>query len=343
MFTTTGEIGAVTEKTGSLRRVAINYPSILPPASWLRRSLLLFDACACIVDPGFWKRVDPGLTWLIENGHFEPLTPDSLSSASIDTIVREFESAVALLPRSAFDAPKNERIYLGKLPEEILAELARHGLADRRERSFWVTPAVQQLVLASIGQQMAMVRSSFEYGQPAIYSLHTDNIDLEQWLFGSIPGRKSLDARELLISGLLPTPSEDHSYEDIIAFRNEHSDALYGQWAVIEAILKPDSDVYDVAAAQNRIELAIASLKRDNRYRKWIATAGGAIVAITGVGLSGRVGHWLDPSEVQWIFDGVGTSASVAVASRMIRKPMDPAADRPYSYRYVSAARNEFG
>lgn len=331
------------EKIRTLRRVAINYPSIIPPANWLRRSLLLFDACACIVDPGFWKRVDPDLTWLIENGHFEPLTPDSLSSASIDTIVREFESSLALLPQSAFVAPKDERIFLGKLPEEVLAELARHRLADRRGRSFWVTPAVQQLVLASIAQQMAVVRSSFEYGQPAIYSLHTDNIDLEQWLFGSIPGHNALDARQLLISGLLPTPSEDQAYQDIIAFRTEHREALDEQWEVIEAIIKPNSDIYDVAAARNRVEHSIATLKRDRRYRKWIAAAGGAIVAITGVGLSGHVGHWLDPSEVHWVFDGVGTSASVALASRSIRKPLSPAIDRPYSYRYLSAARKEFG
>ena len=120
----------------------------------------------------------------------------------------------------AFVAPKNERIFLGKLPEEVLAELARHGLADRRGRSFWLTPAYK-IVLASIAQQMAMVQSSFEYGQPAIYSLHTPNVDLEQRPLGSIPGHNALDSRELLISGLLPTPSEGHSYEDIIAFRTE--------------------------------------------------------------------------------------------------------------------------
>jgi hypothetical protein len=333
----------MTETTGTLRRVAINYPSILPPANWLRRSLLLFDACACIVDPGFWERVGPDLRWLIENGHFEPLTPDGLPSTSIDMIVREFESCLALLPQSAFVAPKNERIFLGKLPEEVLAELARHGLADRRGRSFWLTPAVQQLVLASIAQQMAMVQSSFEYGQPAIYSLHTPNVDLEQWLLGSIPGHNALDSRELLISGLLPTPSEGHSYEDIIAFRTEHREALDEQWGVIETLIKPSSGIYDVAAARNRVEHSIATLKRDHRYRKWKATVGGAIVAITGVGLSGHVGHWLDPSQVHWIFDGVGTSASVAVASRSIRKPLSPAIDRPYSYRYLSTARKEFG
>lgn len=189
---------------------------------------------------------------------------------------------------------------------------------------------------------LAIAQTHLDYYEPTVYSLHTGNIALERELleFGS---RSEMTARELLISGLLPTPPADVSLEEILSFREEHRPALDELMLAISQLVSPADEWAVIADVRVRVESAVRSLVRDRRYRLWASAAIATTVIATGVSAPHLA---FDPEivrQVPWIFSGLGVAVSSSIGSRMVRRPRSPGQYEPRSFRYLAEIRRELG
>ncbi len=324
--------------TQQVRRVALYYPDVAPPDGWIRRSLLFYDALSSLVSPSFLKQPPPRFTWLLERGYFIPLTVDQLPSMRVRALAQKLEERVPHLPDEG--ALRSEVLYSGKVPDLILGHLRNRGLLGHDPAGARVSPLLQQVLLGAIAQELATHRSSFAYGKPTFYSVHTEQETVERWLVDAVPGHQVLQALDVLVSGLVPTPPPDATYEEILDFRDRHQVALRDLWTSLVQMVTPGQQD-NVLHLRSTVEAAVSKLDEDQRYRNWLAFGATVVVGITGVGL-GLEPHLFTNAQVQATFSGLGVAASVAVGSRLLSSSTDASRIPTASFRYLQAARKRF-
>ncbi len=156
--------------------------------------------------------------WLLERGVFEPLTPDSLPPWQVQLLARKLATVVPNLALATRAEDKAERLYFGKIPDLLLEQLRRSGLLDADDSGLDIAPVVQQVLIGAVAQQFAISRSNSRFAVGTVYSLHTQELDIEQALMEVIPGRQALQALDLLVDGLVPTPPEEVSFDGLSIF-----------------------------------------------------------------------------------------------------------------------------
>lgn len=324
------------------------YPWMVPPESWVKRSLLLFDEVASMV-PWNYEDEDPLLEYLHRERLWRSMTPAVLSqdrlfkeSAYYDEIGCMLENYRAkrepraiLTPPARLQAvgiaglryqPANRwvQIHLGKLDKGIETTLQGSGVAnyDEETRTWSVDADVAELVLSITARHIADAATAF--GRRTVVS--TDSVLAHDSAFAPLAPLDRDACWTVLMDCVIPAFGRDVSIEEVVRFRDKHRDAvmdfrvtLNDFTARVAASPDPTTTLNDcidaLLAARQRVVSAAEASEIQLRRAKVIAVVG--IVAAAAAG----------PIEIgplaAWAFQGIGITIGAELMRRAAARPRE--------------------
>ncbi len=331
--------------------VALYYPSVVPPPSWVKQSLLLFDAVSSIVPPGFDLRGEPDLHFMDAEGlwrraEVDPSIGDFASFRAevrnaLDDFARDDRYLIGLDnhgPTTLAAAPDERlaRIYLGKLGDLIENDLAAAGLSRQSGRGYLeVHEEVADTVLAITARRLAS--DTRDPAERIVTS--TDSGRAYRDAFGPTELRNRAECTALLLEGMLPTPDEATSIPDVVDFRDRHSKEVMEFRVALNDLARRIATSTDPVTALGDCvdELRSAKVQVDAaaRQRGLILRATGAVALVGGSALAAS--GLAEPAAL-WAFQGAG----VFVASELIRATA-ARPGQPEPFAFLHKAELAFG
>lgn len=331
----------MTDAQGGQR--ALYYPDMLPPERWMKQALLVNDSISSISHPVLqnrgsvhdrrWQGRYALFSWLQDQGYWYPqavgLFRDRDSySKEVSAALQTFVKPIRFRFRTAEMSSQYIRLYLGKLTYDIETLLSARRVAKRLPDGDLLIPLeVGRVVLAITAKYLAR-EALRDYGR----ALHpqTDQADSLDHGYGEVASLDRHRCRELLWRGLLPVPSGEVSFDDIVQFRQHHRMELLRLRHEIETLITQVRDNPDpmdaIHAARQGVELAIMEVSRAARSRRLRLVAANATVVLTG-SVSGAL---MSQDSLSLVYGGFGAGALAALGSRIVRG--HAGCDSPYGY-----------
>ncbi|MBF5033051.1 hypothetical protein IRY44_25175 [Micromonospora sp. ANENR4] len=333
---------AVHQVGGDVLQTALYCPYMSPPMPWIKHSLLLFEQVSSIVHPSPAK-FGAELEWLMDEGLWAPTT---VSSGYVEGYKEEIEAVMLrFADRPGYQFRRNdmpparetERLYVGKLSAEIENSLLDLGLAKlgRYGGTLIVHHEVAAIILAVTAKFVAATHRAPD-------SRMIPSTDLPMYQAVANDPLRGFGSRhrclELMLDGLVPVPDDRTSIEDVVLFRKHNGDDLLKFRVQLQKFLRTVQESEDpldeIGAVRTEIEHSINELTRCAKSRKVGLIAAGCSILCLGA----LVSNLMSDEMLHWVFDGFGTTAIVALSSRLVRGSAD--AD---SYSYLLKARRQFG
>ncbi len=277
------------------------------------------------------------LAWLEREDLWRPTTASWLDDPTyrddIETALLSFADNHRYRFNKMFMSPRLvDRLYLGKLAAEIEDTLSELQLAKLGRPGFLVVHRdVQTLILAVTAKYLAACHSD-----PTSRLLPVTDVALSAD-HAFLPTANTLlvdRCIEMSLTGLLPTPGEDVSLEDVVDFRRRHDvevrafrDALR---EMVAEVSTSEAPLEVIRTFRDRVEDATAGLSDAARRRRIALRGGAAAVLVASVGSA----TLLEPSTVHWAFDGLGTAAGLALVERQARRTQARGDLGAFSYLY---------
>lgn len=230
-----------------MNRTILYYPTInIPRTSWLKHALLYWDEVSSIIPMNngqFLYELSPDIQYLIEEGQFRPIQPETLISGEnnwekFQEFQDEFRDVVQnpyfitfrnrnlyrtknhLIHKNKVEQKKG-RIHRNKTSEELFHFLEDLGLATREENDEWLIfeHNTALLYMSLLAKYLAEVDSEQT-------TIGTDFYAYEKFNFKNIRRNDSFPVISFDLNNILPSPNENVSLEQIINFKRHRADNL---------------------------------------------------------------------------------------------------------------------
>ena len=350
-----------------MKRTVLYYPTIsIPDGPWLRRALFYFDEVASIVPRTVFYPdqmgpllipTSPEIDFLLAEGLFRAVSPEELHiKAGWEEATRfgqDFLAAVDAFGYRPVQGRQPVRVHGGKLTANILIGLEAKGLVKydvTPEQPHWsewllVEENSARLYMAMLAQYLADL--DVEHTVPG-----TDSDDNENIVYRARLG-EGFPCIETRFQRVVPTPREDVSLADIVAFKDKrHAELLEYRSSVdeLEAAL---------SEAESNSELKYALVKFEERQRKELmnvtaAMADSGIATVLGSlktlvktakpALWGVAAALVAPAApaASVAFAGMAAAGTVEASAYLVdRRNEKRANDRTLAFAYVQHAKEE--
>uniref|UniRef100_A0AAU3I5A3 DUF6236 family protein n=1 Tax=Streptomyces sp. NBC_01393 TaxID=2903851 RepID=A0AAU3I5A3_9ACTN len=313
-----------------------------PPMTWLKQSLLYWDHLCAIVPDNFWDDPDPTLVWLADQGLFEPLVIDNLSTSAMSDFQSEVKKVAKLAKRGRLHVPSiAENIdffHLGKLPYAIEEELRSNSLIRDSAQGHLLTH--KELVWCILGLAAKHLSRDFTMGDRH-YAVHTDSAAFARLAFKPFPDETSAPGSviQIVLRDLLPVPDESVAFDDVVEFKEAHRQELLHFRRALDSLhvsLNEELAGNPGAAAgvRDEFEMILMDLKSAFRRRR---------LAFMTIGVSVLVGMALGSvapaltATISWQMGGFGVGLLGAASTQVRDVP------RIGDFSYLYRARRELG
>jgi len=306
-------------------RASIYYPSINPPDSWVKQSLLYWDTICTVVHADFESVLRPDLTWLLDQGLYEPLFADSLSDRDVDELRTELDAYIESADRNGIElcfnrnTRKEEFLYYGKIPAALEHELERRALIGRHADKLSVSLSLLDLVICLLAKYLSRrVGSSDRY-----YSVYAAETRFAHCGFAPLPGIASETCLQLILNDLIPVPRATVGFEDILRFRETHRAKLLDLRRTLDtihaAVASENAPAPDFVLMREELESAIAAVRYEMRKARIpVVMLSVSVLLAAGAATLGASHDWIH-ANVPWLFSGIGSTAALSIVSKNVR------------------------
>lgn len=219
------------------------YPTIdIQDGVWLRNALLYWDNISSIVPYKTYSDFSPEVSYLWKCGIYEPIFPQDLflskySSDFVHEIIvrleryqkrkdrvkqNKYRNTIEMHRKKIYAPELYESIHYKKVPSILLDYLLDHGFLNREcDRDDWIEI---DAYAASI-----YMRTLAEYAVKCHKKdtvIGTDYIKHQADFYPRTPPRKNSSCISISLNDCLPQPSMDVSYEDLLSFKQNHTQEL---------------------------------------------------------------------------------------------------------------------
>jgi len=347
----------------TIKRTILYYPTIsVPTGNWLRQAILYWDEVSSIVpkswDEGPLIAYTPDIQFLKAEGEFRPIAPDELFKLNNYRIYEEFEQEFKNIIESKFfrklippQTKHNltDNIYKDKISHSLVYKYLEHkGLAKRNKDSpkWYLFENNTALLYMSL---LAKYLADIDIQSTVV---GTDRKEYESLIFieGKITKRFScIDAR---FRNILPIPSEENSFDDILRFKRKRKQELIYFRTLMDEFQKKlsevnnRSDINDVLVKfKEKIEKGVSDLNelfKDSGIRA-ITSSFKTIVNVKSPTLWGTLGVGLakvskiDELPLEYVLSGLAIVGCIEIGMQMIderNKKRATLRASPFSYLY---------
>lgn len=326
--------------------VALYYPYVTPPESWIKSSLFLVDRVTSIVPRDRTYPLESDFRWMRDEGIWEPCYADDVGSLGpnyvldVEDVLLQYADRPVYRPVGAPAGPPFVRVYLGKMGWQVEQALADLGLAEgNHDWSLRVHEEVGAALLAVTAKHVAAA-SNRRLDTRMVTS--TDVALCRAHAYD--PVERTVDRQrctEVLLDGLIPTPGPGTSLIDVIEFRTRHRSELQRLRRELSAFVDAIGDSSDPEdlLSRSRRELAAACLDLEQAaYSRRLRLVGGS-VAVLATGLGANYG--LTTDQLNLLFQGIGAGAGLHAIQHMVRRAPRFGDGDPLDY--LVRARRQFG
>lgn len=215
------------------------YPTIkIKDGAWLRNALLYWDKVSSIVPGSNYDESNSiEVEYLWNVGLYEPTYPIEMENN--EELCKEFCKQVKKNLKCYKKYPKDKRysqihidkmgisnesmVHIRKTPSKILDYLLDEGIAKRNCDGPWINmnEANANIYMATLARYLAKVHGNIDIG--------TDNSG--KFLYPYVPEKsiKGIDKQiylNIAMQDILPVPSSNVSFEDIIDFKTQYKNSL---------------------------------------------------------------------------------------------------------------------
>jgi hypothetical protein len=197
------------------------YPFVHPPRPVIWQALLYWDELTSIT-PDYGYEIGRDLEVLSDRGIYRPTHADDLPWPAHTALVGELRRVVEELPgEDLVPVPgpleANNRLYWGKLPEEVQHELLSIGALIPQDDMLRASPVLLSRLMVVLAKHLAAAtRGMIPFTEsPSAYHV----------AFAPL-GPPDLSTRrcwQLQIGGFLPVPANDTSLERVLEFREAYT------------------------------------------------------------------------------------------------------------------------
>ena len=326
--------------------VALYYPYVTPPESWIKSSLFLVDRVSSIVPRDRTYPLDDDFRWMLDEGIWEPCHADDVGSLGpdyvpdVEDVLLQYADRPGYHPSGSPAGPPFVRVYLGKMGWQVEQALEDLGLAEgRHDWSLRVHEEVAAALLAVTAKHVAAVRNRRLDGRMVT---STDVALCRASAYD--PVQRTVDRQrctEVLLDGVIPTPGPTTSLVDVIEFRTRHRSELQRLRAELSRLVDAIGDSSDPEDLLSRTkqDLVAACLDLQHAaYSRRLRLVGGS-VAVLAIGLG--AGHGLSTDHLNLLFQGVGAGAGLYALEHLVRRAPRYGDGDPLDY--LVRARGLFG
>ncbi|MFD5837652.1 DUF6236 family protein [Streptomyces collinus] len=310
--------------------------------AWLKQSLLYWDHLCAIVPDNFWDDPDPTLVWLADQGLFEPLVIDNLSTSAMSDFQSEVKEVAKHAKRGRLHVPhiaeNIDFFHLGKLPYAIEDELRSDSLVRDSAQGHLLTH--KELVWCVLGLAAKHLSRDFTMGDRH-YAVHTDSAAFARLAFKPFPGETSTPGSviQIVLRDLLPVPNESVAFSDVLEFKETYRQELLHFRRALDSLhvsLNEELAGNPGAAAGIRDEFEMILMDLKSAFsRKRLAFMTIGVSVLVGMAL-GSVAPTLTDT-ISWQMGGFGAGLLSAVSTQVRDAP------RIGDFSYLYRVRRELG
>jgi hypothetical protein len=314
--------------------VALYFPySRVPRSAWFTKVLLYWDHAESIVPEEHWSRDEPYQLALVDAGLLKVLSPRKVLEDMSPEFVPSFLDALDRHPVH-YDVPSMEPMYATKLPEDLLEELKKRGLARPERRGLW------SVDVETGDAYMAYLACAVSVKRPGASPV-TDHKEGLAMLGLPRPGEQRDELKRMrysLINAALPAPSGTVGPAKLRKFKDKHGEALKACRAALDEELVTLAQISDPLlrsmqeeAAITRISTTVANLEEDmSVLRRSRLTA----LGIAGV-VAGAAAPLLDDPPPNQLSGALLIAAALALGGKEVATSADERRSReraPFAY-----------
>jgi hypothetical protein len=329
------------EGTSEMETVALYFPAMIPPDAWIKRNLLLFDSTSSVIPRGI-EISNPTLRWLQERFLWTPSYADDLNTPQylndLEVTLRHFAQDGDHLIAHGQRPPARlvRRLFIGKLLQAVEGVLQETGLGHLERRSYpylLVHEAVWDAVLSITAKYLSEANLSVVRRLVPT----TDLPRSARFAYEDVQDAPtSISAIEVILDGLVPTPGEDVSFDDVVAFREAYADEFivfrYHIDKLAERVRTSENPLEAFRLGRQAVAASLTPIKSAALSRRMSIRMG----KMSAFVFLGFVTHLADPASARWLLGEMGAVATAGVMGYVLRGPAT-SSDRPFSYLHEAA------
>jgi len=228
------------QKKRRMKRTILYYPTIdVPNGTWLRNALLYWDEVSSIVPRSRDEELSREIRYLIDEKQFSPIEPDELMRAENKPMLENFQQEFKKIIASKYfkNIIKKDEQIIRLLQENKIDNVFR---IDRNKTSGAIYDFLHDRKLANMDGGYDFI--NFEPNAGLLYmsllakyladidcnhtTIGTDYFVYEKFNFARVSKSKGFPVVSFDLKNVLPTPTEDVPFEDIICFKRKRADNL---------------------------------------------------------------------------------------------------------------------
>jgi flagellar hook-basal body complex protein FliE len=232
-----------------MNRTILYYPTInIPNNAWLKHALLYWDEISSIIpqddNDRFLIDLSPDILYLMDEGHFRPIRPESLISESenwkaFEEFQNEFKEVVSSpnfkrvltahraigkdynIHRNKVGSLNLSKIHNNKTSDGLYDYLESHGLATRENGYEWISfeRNTALLYMSLLAKYLADIDNQST-------TIGTDKMTYESLNFKKARNQNGFPVVAFNLDSVLPTPKPNVPLEKIIKFKRRRADNL---------------------------------------------------------------------------------------------------------------------
>lgn len=318
-------------------RAIIYYPYINPPQEWIKQALLYWDR-VCTIIPVNYHEIEtvlhPDLIWLRDRGIYEAITADDIQDHEKQNLRQEIlkylhsKDKIPIKPDD-WSLTKKERIFYGKLPEEVEEDLKKAGHLKGRKNYLEINSDLFGVLLCLIAKYLSKsltIRDNY-------YSIFTMGSEFEKCNFEPIYPDRSEMCIQVMLNNFLPVPSGTEPLENILEFKETNRGDLAGFRRALDSLYvqlaKEMPEQRILAAATDEISARLNEITRKMKERK-IRTWLMSLSVIVGGVINWAIGESIS-TKIPQIMDTIPEIS----ASPYLARPSNLCGDFSYLYRAI--------